>query len=322
MLQPATELAGYCMAYRRAVYDEVGGIDTRYQFYCSDSDFALRVAQAGHPCYRVWWPLVPHLEHSSVSDPAARTAMGTRDLAAFKAKWGAPGAEMEERAIAGFVGTWPNSRPASAESTAPQSSPSGTPPAPERTRLFWPHAESLDWWDGPDRFKRVNRAEVSRIQNEATLRLMGALPGKKVDLGGPSLDEVAEDAYRGWEVLNISKHHTTVTVVGDACATPFPSETFAVVATFHSIEHMHDPVAFLKECARILERGGLLYVVCPDKRKHRHDMTVMGPGDRCYNEWSPQELLGLFRDTLPTFQVMNFDTRQNNYDFEIFARKT
>jgi GT2 family glycosyltransferase len=100
MLQPATELAGYCMAYRRAVHDEVGGIDTRYRFYCSDSDFTLRVAFAGHPCYRVWWPLVPHLEHASVPDSAARTETGVRDQAIFNAKWGATGAEMERRALA------------------------------------------------------------------------------------------------------------------------------------------------------------------------------------------------------------------------------
>ena len=103
MLQPATEIAGYCMAYRRAVYDKVGGIDTGFQFYCSDSDFALRVALAGHPCYRVWWPLVPHAEHSSGSDPAARQAMTSRDLAAFERKWNATGAEMEKRALAWFL---------------------------------------------------------------------------------------------------------------------------------------------------------------------------------------------------------------------------
>lgn len=100
MLQPATELAGYCMAYRRAIYDKVGGIDTRFHFFCSDSDFALRVALAGHPCYRVWWPLVPHAEHSSGADPGARQAMADRDLEAFRDKWNATGPEMERAALA------------------------------------------------------------------------------------------------------------------------------------------------------------------------------------------------------------------------------
>jgi GT2 family glycosyltransferase len=100
MLQPATELSGYCMAYRCDVSDEVGGIDTRYKFACSDSDFALRVALAGHPCYRVWWPLVLHAEHGSMGDPAVRAETARQDVAAFFAKWGASGQEMERRALA------------------------------------------------------------------------------------------------------------------------------------------------------------------------------------------------------------------------------
>lgn len=99
-LEPATQLAGYCMAYRRSVYDEVGGVDTRFRMYCSDSDFALRVCMAGHPCYRVWWPLVPHEEHAAFSGgDFDRGGIAARDLAAFQAKWGNTGEEMEKKAL-------------------------------------------------------------------------------------------------------------------------------------------------------------------------------------------------------------------------------
>lgn len=100
LLEPATQLAGYCMAYWRSVYDEVGGVDTRFRMYCSDSDYALRVCLAGHPCYRVWWPLVPHEEHAAFSNgDFDRGALASRDLAAFHAKWGTNGDEMEKRAL-------------------------------------------------------------------------------------------------------------------------------------------------------------------------------------------------------------------------------
>lgn len=102
-LEPATEIAGYCLAYRKEVSDEVGGIDTRFKFYCSDSDFALRVALAGHPCYRVWWPLVPHAEHGSIDD-VTRHQIAAMDLEAFRLKWGASGQEMERKALAKFRG--------------------------------------------------------------------------------------------------------------------------------------------------------------------------------------------------------------------------
>jgi GT2 family glycosyltransferase len=110
MLQLATELAGYCMAYRREVHQKVGGIDPRFKMYCSDSDFTLRVAFAGHPCYRVWWPLVPHEEHGVYKDPANEELRQKREVAAqadsqaFLDKWGTSGPEMEKRALRQLVG--------------------------------------------------------------------------------------------------------------------------------------------------------------------------------------------------------------------------
>jgi SAM-dependent methyltransferase len=188
---------------------------------------------------------------------------------------------------------------------------------------FWPHAESMDWWDGPERFKRINRCEVHRIQNEAAIRMISAIVAdKKVDLGGPSLDVCPPGIYGGWDICNLVRVADAVTVVADACATPYASGTFGAAVTFHSIEHVPDPRDFLRECSRILRPGGLLYVVCPHKEHVHHDMLDMGQGSRCYSEWSPDELLTLFRQTLPTFDVLSFNTRLNHYDFEIFARKT
>lgn len=103
-LQPATQLAGYCMAFRRDVYEEVGGVDTRFRQYCGDSDLALRVTLAGYPSYRVWWPLVPHEEHGAFNDApelaAQREQAIAEDLGKFFEKWGATGEEMEKRALA------------------------------------------------------------------------------------------------------------------------------------------------------------------------------------------------------------------------------
>jgi len=104
LLQQATQLASYCYAFRRAVWDEVGGFDTRFRFYCIDSDLCVRATLAGHPCYRVWWPLVPHDEHGGAVDTVTfdRGDVGRSDVALFEAKWGASGDEMERRALAGL----------------------------------------------------------------------------------------------------------------------------------------------------------------------------------------------------------------------------
>jgi len=106
-IQPATSLAGYCMAFRRSLWDQLGGFDTRFRTYCGDSDFALRAMLSGHPSYRVWWPLIPHAEHRSFEESPElgdRNAVAARDLEAFAKKWGCSSSEMEARALAGLVG--------------------------------------------------------------------------------------------------------------------------------------------------------------------------------------------------------------------------
>lgn len=106
MLQPATQLASYCFAFRRAVWDEVGGFDPNLKFFMIDSDFCVRATLAGHPCYRVWWPLVPHFEHGGSGDgsvkdtvPFSREEVAKRDAIEFHAKWGCNPDEMEKRAL-------------------------------------------------------------------------------------------------------------------------------------------------------------------------------------------------------------------------------
>lgn len=102
LLEPATELASYCMAFNRSLWDELGGLDTaRFRCYCADSDFCLRATLAGHPCYRVHWPLVPHEEHQTLNEQVlpGTGKQGSEDLAAFKAKWKHDGATCETLAL-------------------------------------------------------------------------------------------------------------------------------------------------------------------------------------------------------------------------------
>lgn len=105
-IQFATQLAGYCMAFKKELWQELGGFDTRYEVYCSDSDFCLRAVLAGYPSYRVWWPLIPHEEHGcyKTNPNLERQRIVENDLAAFKNKWGKNGNEMENIALNKLIG--------------------------------------------------------------------------------------------------------------------------------------------------------------------------------------------------------------------------
>jgi 2-polyprenyl-3-methyl-5-hydroxy-6-metoxy-1,4-benzoquinol methylase len=57
---------------------------------------------------------------------------------------------------------------------------------------------------------------------------------------------------------------------GDLFEQAFPSDHFDAIYMSHLIEHVYDPFALLKECARILKPGGTLVVVTPNLASWGH----------------------------------------------------
>jgi len=51
---------------------------------------------------------------------------------------------------------------------------------------------------------------------------------------------------------------------GEVLEARFPGETFDVITLFSTVEHLHDPVAVLRECRRLLREGGILVVKTPN----------------------------------------------------------
>ncbi len=52
-------------------------------------------------------------------------------------------------------------------------------------------------------------------------------------------------------------------LAGDGAALPFLQEYFDAILLDSVIEHVHDPQALLRECKRVLKRGGIVFVVFP-----------------------------------------------------------
>jgi ubiquinone/menaquinone biosynthesis C-methylase UbiE len=77
--------------------------------------------------------------------------------------------------------------------------------------------------------------------------------------------------------------HSVEALLGDATAIPIPNESVDLVVSFETIEHIHDPLAFVGECIRVLRPGGQMILStpnrdiyrkrCPDNQFHVSEMT-------------------------------------------------
>ena len=62
-------------------------------------------------------------------------------------------------------------------------------------------------------------------------------------------------------------------VVAGMFPVPLPVPTFSTIASFHVVEHVADPAAFLRACVERLDPGGTLYIATPDLENTGHDLA-------------------------------------------------
>ena len=116
-------------------------------------------------------------------------------------------------------------------------------------------------------------------------------------------------------------------VYGFSSNSQFEDETFGYIVSFHTFEHIAgDPLEILKEWVRVLVPGGLLVIIIPDKRHFLHNSEVTENGKAAYHEMEPKELYALvmnynFDNKDKKAEVLLFNSRKNNFDFDIIIRK-
>lgn len=97
--------------------------------------------------------------------------------------------------------------------------------------------------------------------------------GRLLDIGC-ARGEFLSVAQRHFEVYGVETSATALeraraafgsrVFAGDLHEARFPAETFDVVTLFSTVEHLDDPVAVLRECRRLLRKGGILVVKTPN----------------------------------------------------------
>jgi SAM-dependent methyltransferase len=117
--------------------------------------------------------------------------------------------------------------------------------------------------------------------------------GRLLDVGSGFGFFLAEMKHRGWETVGVeisekamdyARNILGLTIQpGPMEKADFPDNYFDAVTGFYVIEHLPRPMAFLKQCYRILKPGGLLLLRYPHTTPIKNLLHFFGIKNRLYD---------------------------------------
>jgi len=87
-------------------------------------------------------------------------------------------------------------------------------------------------------------------------------------------------------------------------AMALPDAAFDLAVAFEVIEHLTDYRAFLRECARVLTRHGLLIVSSPNKRYYAQTRAATGPNPFHEHEFEAEEFVHELEQVFPNVRLL------------------
>lgn len=107
------------------------------------------------------------------------------------------------------------------------------------------------------------------------------------------IDAIHNEDYAGYNI-KVDKFSETV----------FSGETFNLIYSSHLIEHMPDPVGYLRTCYNLLEKNGLCFAACPNIIKSFENLHFNAFTTDHLNYFSKESLANLAADQ--GFQLVDF----------------
>jgi len=117
--------------------------------------------------------------------------------------------------------------------------------------------------------------------------------GELLDVGSGFGFFLSEMKNRGWDVTGIEISQKAMNYARDVLGLTihpgplekanFPDDYFDAVTGFYVIEHLPYPMAFLRECHRILKPGGLLLLRYPHTTPIKNLLQIFGIKNRLYD---------------------------------------
>jgi SAM-dependent methyltransferase len=117
--------------------------------------------------------------------------------------------------------------------------------------------------------------------------------GRLLDVGAGFGFFLSEMKRRGWEVMGVEISQKGMDYARDVLGVKiypgplekvgFPENYFDAVTAFYVIEHLPNPMAFVKECHRVLKPGGVLLLRYPHTTPIKNLLCLFGIENRLYD---------------------------------------